>query len=551
MDEHSIADYYQLYEKINRYLKEEYGIEVQPIYEKSDDYVFVIPLHKIKNISNEGCDKIKKKLEDSIGMSFSLDNCFLRVSYKNLFLNTISIPRFGNKERVIVEFSSPNIGKPFNVGHLRSTILGDSLSKLLSISGYNVLRMTYFGDWGLQFGKLIYAYKKYGDEKELEKRGIRYLFELYVRIHKDEEKDESIKEKGEEEFIKLENGDRENFELWKRFCEVSMREFKRIYDKLNISFDVYDSESNQVEHANSLIENLIKRKIAFIDEKDGSVLIPTPYGNLVIYKKGERTLYSTRDLIAIRFRCNKYNPLAILYVVGNEQQQYFEKIFYAAKKAGLCDSDLVHVDFGLLYLPEGKFSTRKGNVVFVDEFIDFLKEKIKEDFEKREKEILHDNLERLAINTIKFALLSQSRRKNFMFDVKKFTTFNNENAIYLVYTYARIQSLINKYKDKKQENELNQEKILKMLKENNASEKLLNFIYKFPFYIKKSIDNYDPHYLVIYSIELCKRYNTLYQNIRFIDNPKFEHAGMYLSFLVRDVLSIVFDIIGIKPLSKI
>ncbi len=531
--------------QINNYFKEKFGLEVNFNFEKVEDAVFSIPLHKISKQKNISCEKILEGVERAFGnLDFELENCFLKV---RCFDFDLSFPLLGEGKKYVVEFSSPNIAKPFNVGHLRSTILGNALSNLLIHSGGEVIRINYLGDWGIQFGKLLYAYKHYGDEKELKERGLRYLFDLYVRVHKEEEERSEIKELAENEFILLEKGDKRNHQLWDMFRKASLDEFRKIYDLFEIEFDVVEGESDYVKDAFNLVNELLSKHVAFIDEKDKSVVVSTPYGNVVINKKGQRTLYSTRDLAAIKKRCEKYSPDEILYVVGSEQSQYFKQIFYVAKETSLCKSRLEHIDFGLFYLPEGRFSTRKGNVVFVDEFVDYIVHSVKDEFFKRGKKCDEEMALKLAINTIIFAILSQARRKNFLFEVKKFVSFNGETAIYLVYTYSRAKNVLNNYGGFSFNRDLARYQILS----NKEGRNLLNFIHKFPLYFKKSFDNYDPHYLVVYAIEMSKRYNTLYQNVRFIGNEEFEHAGYLLSSLVVDSLQKVFDVIGFKKIEGI
>ncbi len=531
--------------QINNYLKEKFGLDVSFNFEKVEDAVFSIPLHKISKQKNISCEEIFKELEYAFSnLEFELENCFLKV---RCFDFDLTFPLLGEGKKYVVEFSSPNIAKPFNVGHLRSTILGNALSNLLTHSGGEVIRVNYLGDWGIQFGKLLYAYKNYGDEKELKERGLRYLFDLYVKVHKEEEIKPEIRELAENEFILLEKGDVQNHKLWDMFRGISLDEFRKIYNLFEIEFDVVEGESDYVKDAFTLVNTFLSKGIAFIDEKDKSVVVSTPYGNVVINKKGQRTLYSTRDLAAIKKRCEKYSPDEILYVVGSEQSQYFKQIFHVAKETSLCKSKLEHVDFGLFYLPEGRFSTRKGNVVFVDEFVDYLVHSVKDEFSKRNKKCDDEIALKLAVNTIIFAILSQARRKNFLFDVKKFVSFSGENAIYLVYTYARAKNVLNNYGSFSFDRELAKNQILG----NKEGHNLLNFIQKFPLYFKKSFDNYDPHYLVVYAIEMSKRYNALYQNVRFIGNSEFEHAGYLLSSLVVDSLQKVFEIIGFKKIEGI
>ncbi len=501
--------------------------------------IAIIPLHK-KAKELGSCEKAaeyySKKFKD---YAYEIENCFLKIKIKDYVealknSSLIKIDLENKPQRAILDFSSPNIGKPFHVGHLRSTILGESLSRFYEFLGSKVIRWNYLGDWGIQYGKLIEAYKKWGNERELKTKGLRYLFELYVKAH-----NEGLQ--GEEEFKKLERGDKENKKLWLIFRDISLKEFKKMYDLLNIRFDIWKGESHYYEFGKEVIEDALNKKVGF-EDKDKSIVIDLkPFGlpNLVISKRGERSLYATRDLACLKERCNLAEK--IMYVVGNEQSLYFKQVFKAAELLDYCSStSLEHVSFGLLTLPKGKFSTRKGNVIFVDDLISTIKKEVTNALKSKGVDVGDEDIMKVVVSTLSYALLSQARRKDFVFDVKKFVSFEGNTAMYLLYTYKRAKNLIN---------EVSSHKMPKEIK-HPISRHIIVLMHRFPFYVKKAYDNNDTYYLALYAYELAKTYNKLYQQQKFI-GTEYEQEGIAISYGLIEKLEIIFHILNLQVPTKI
>ncbi|MCJ7817184.1 MAG: arginine--tRNA ligase, partial [Candidatus Aenigmarchaeota archaeon] len=341
--------------------------------------------------------------------------------------------RTGNGKTVIVDFSSPNIAKPMSVGHLRSTTIGDSLSRIYRFIGYSVITDNHLGDWGTQFGKIIVAYKKWGHPERLEKSPIEELFRLYVKFHEETDIDKTLEDQARAAFKKLEDGDKEYLGLWKRFTELSIREFAKTYKLLGVKFDIVQGESFYDKMAKEVIEEALRKKVAkwsqhalIIDMEN-----QTP---LLIRKSDEATLYSTRDLATINYRVKKFAPERILYVIGSEQKSYLEQVFTAAQKLGYIKpeqkSRLLHVAFGMISLPEGKMSTRRGRVVMLDHVI-------KEVIDLAEKTILIKNPElkdrkniakHVGIGALKYADLSRDRIKDVKFDWDEILSFEGDTG---------------------------------------------------------------------------------------------------------------------------
>lgn len=500
--------------------------------------IAIVPLYK-KAKELGSCEKAaeyySKPFKD---YEYEVENCFLKIKIKDyvealkkastLKLEIEDIPR-----TIIIDFSSPNIGKPFHVGHLRSTILGESLARLYEFLGSRVIRWNYIGDWGIQYGKLIKAYKLWGKEQELKLKGLRYLFELYVKAHT-----ENID--GEEEFKKLEQADKENRKLWMRFRDISLKEFKKIYDLLDIRFDVWKGESSYYGLSNHIITEALNKGVGFEDEDKSIVINLKPYNlpNLVLSKKGERSLYATRDLICLKERCNLADK--ILYVVGNEQSLYFNQVFKAAELLGYCLSvSLQHIGFGLLTLPQGKFSTRKGNVIFVDDLISSVKEEVKKALKSKGINTEDDDVMKVVISTLSYALLSQARRKDFVFDLKKFVSFEGNTAMYLLYTYRRAKNLV-------ENASLHSPETIN----HPLSRYLIVLMHRFPFYVKKAYENNDTYYLALYAYELAKTYNKLYQQQKFI-GTEYEAEGIAISYGLIEKLELIFHLLNLKVPEKI
>jgi arginyl-tRNA synthetase len=419
----------------------------------------------------------------------------------------------GNK-KVVVEYSSPNIAKPFTVGHLRSTIIGDSLARILTFSGFDVIRDNHLGDWGTQFGKLIVAINKWGNLSEIEKSDIpiKLLVDLYVKFHDEAEKDATLEDEARASFSKLEKKDKDAIDIWKRCIELSMKEFERIYKKLKITpFDTLYGESFYEDKMQAVIDDVKKQKLgresegAFIIEFNEEKKIPP----LLLLKKDGSSLYALRDLAADKWRRIEYgNDVKIINEVGSEQIGYFRQIIEAEKMLGyFTDGQRIHVAHGLYRFSEGKMSTRKGNVIWLDDIIN--------EAEKRAGAINEETKEIVAIGALKFNDLKRDSLRDIIFDWEEILNIEGDSGTYLQYTAVRANSILEKSK------EFNITADSKnQIPENITT--LERMLYQFSEIVKYSQDTLQPHHIATYLTRLASEFNSFYGNTKILDeNNKF------------------------------
>ncbi len=355
----------------------------------------------------------------------------------------------GRKKTVIVEYSQPNIAKPLGVHHLLSTIIGQSLYEIYKNRGFTTISINHIGDWGTQFGKLIHAYKTWGDKEAVEKDPIPELLKLYVRFHDEAEHDEALDQKGRDEFKKLEDGDEENRALWKWVVDVSMKDVQKTYDKLgNITFDFTLGESFYEDKMKPVIEEGIEKGVITEGEK-GALIVDFHDENmapLVIQKSDGATLYSTRDLATFKYRIEKWDPIKILYVVDVAQSLYFKQLFETAKRLGWDYEKGEHIVFGRMQLPEGGMSTRKGNVILLNEVLDEAVKRAHAVLEEKAPNLENkdDAARKIGISAVKYNVLSQNRNSDITFEWDKMLSLEGNSSPYLQYTYARARSIVRK-----------------------------------------------------------------------------------------------------------
>jgi arginyl-tRNA synthetase len=455
--------------------------------------------------------------------------------------------KIGNEQTVIVDFSSPNIAKPMSVGHLRSTTIGDSLCRIYRFLGYKVIGDNHLGDWGTQFGKIIVAYRKWGHPERLEKSPIEELLRLYVKFHEDAETQKELEEEARLAFKKLEDSDKESLALWKKFTELSIWEFEKTYKLLGVKFDLQQGESFYDMMAKAVIDEAIKKKVAKWSQH-ALIIEMENQPPLLIRKSDEATLYSTRDLATIKYRMAKFSPQRILYVIGSEQKSYLEQVFAAAQKLGYVKPEqkknLVHVQFGMMSLPEGKMSTRKGRLVMLDHVI-------REVTDLAEKTILIKNpdlknrkkiAQEVGIGALKYADLSRDRIKDVKFDWDEILSFEGDTGPYIQYTHARACSILRKGKVKSSPKRFDAA-LLTDQKEKAIVRKLTEF----PETVRKAAGDNKPHYIANYVFSLATLFNEFYQAVPVLKAKKSEReARVALVFSVRNVLKSGLSLLGIE-----
>ena len=474
---------------------------------------------------------------------------------------------FGKGKTIVIDYSAPNIGKPFSIGHLRSTIIGQSLYNILSYLGYKVIGDNHIGDWGTQFGKLIAAYKKWGSRKEIEKEPIKKLLELYIKFHEKAGKDEGLNDDARKWFKKLEGGDKEAIEIWQWFKDLSLKEFDRIYRIIGIKFDETIGESCYKKYLDRVVEKLEKEKIAIWEialDKEGEEVksgekvllvnlekfgIDTP----LLFKKSDGTsLYATRDLAAIIYRLEKWHPFSILYVVGAEQKLYFQQLFktfeIGFKKDYKSLPLLDHISFGMIRLPEGKMSTRKGRVVFLEDVLDEAIKRVNDILSDREmNKDEKDKVSKIVgIGAIKYADLSQNRIHDVMFDWNKILNLKGNSGPYLQYQYVRINSILEKTSFDKNT------KIDSGLLSQKEELDLIKFIARFNERILASSQTYEPHILANYLFELAEKFSRFYEKVPVLkaDNQELINSRLYLCYMTSQVLKTGLNLLGIDAPEK-
>ncbi|MFH0931513.1 MAG: arginine--tRNA ligase [Candidatus Zixiibacteriota bacterium] len=455
----------------------------------------------------------------------------------------------GKGKTIVMDYSHPNIAKPFGIGHLRSTIIGNALYNLLKKLGHQVIRINHLGDWGTQFGKVIAAYKKWGEEKELSSDPIATLYDLYVRFHREAENEPGLDEEARQWFKKLEDGEEEALALWKRFKDYSLDEFNRIYKMLDISFDSYAGESFYNQFIEKTIEKMKQMGLTEISQ-EALIVNLEKYGlpPCLLRKKDEASLYATRDICAAIYRYENYHFDKALYIVGSAQKLYFQQLFKVLELMGYNWAvDLVHVDFGWVKFKQKMMSTRKGNIVLLEDVlnrsIDLALKIIKEkspDLENKEK-VAFD----VGIGAVIFAHLSTRRNKDIDFDWDKVLNFEGETGPYGQYTYARLCSLIRKY------NQAIEKDVSFALLSTDEEHTLVKRLEDFPRRIKISVKEYEPALICSYLLDLSSLFNRFYQKERIItENPDSTDARMLLVKAIQTVMKSGLSLLGIKSPEK-
>ena len=455
------------------------------------------------------------------------------------------------KEKVIVEYSSPNVAKPMHVGHLRNTILGNALANLYEFRGHKVIRWNHIGDWGTQFGKLIVAYKKWGDKNKVEQNPIEELLNLYIRFHKELENNPHLEKEGQEEFKKLENGDKENKNLLAWFLKESIKEFDRLYKLLGIKkFDKEIGESFYSSLIPKLIAELKENKL--MEQSEGAWIVRLDAFKLppaLIQKTDGSTLYMTREVASLKYRIKKFNPSKILYVVGNEQSLHFEQLFAVARLLGIKSEIGEHVKYELILGPDGKkFSTREGNIVTAQEIINqaieasekIVNEKRGDLSEKERKDIARE----IGINSLKYYMLKEGRMTPITFNTQTMLSLNGNSAPYLNYAYARLSNILSKagHIGRGDAYSLEQPEL-----------SLIKKMLAFDDVLIKSIQNSSLHPITDYLFELANQANRFYESTPILKDPieKRKNSRLKLIKEVCRIMKLGFEITGIHTLSKI
>ena len=453
----------------------------------------------------------------------------------------------GNGGNITIDLSSPNIAKPFSVGHLRSTVIGDALSNIFRKMGYNTIKINHLGDWGKQFGLLMVAYKKWGSKEAVEANPIDELLKLYVRINAEIETDPALDEEGRLWFKKLEDGDPEATELWQWFRDESLVEFNRIYKLLGVEFDSLNGEAFYNDKMEEGIKILEEKGL--LEESKGASIVNLDDVNLppaMIKKSDGATLYITRDIATAMYRARTYNFVKSIYVVGQEQSNHFRQLKAVLKKMGFdWSDDMTHVDFGLVTKNRQKLSTRKGNIILLEPTLQEAISRAKSQIEDKNPEL--ENKEAVAhavgVGAVKFYDLKTDRRNGYDFDLEAMVSFEGETGPYIQYAYARIQSILRKVNftpDVNASYNLN----------DAESWEIIKLLQDFSRIIKRASDNYDPSLIAKYAISLAQAFNKYYAHTRILDESPERDSRLALSYSTAMVLKESLRLLGVEAPEK-
>lgn len=466
----------------------------------------------------------------------------------------------GNGKNIVIDYSAPNIAKPFHIGHLRSTVIGGALYKIYKYLGYNTIGINHLGDYGTQFGKMIEGYKLWKDEYNLEEKPIDQMMDIYIRINNLCKEDEKVLENCRNNFKKLEDGDPYCVELWEKFKKLSLKEFQRVYELLDSNFDSWNGEAFYSDKMQEVIE--ILEKTGKLEESQGAKIINledkginTP---IIIKKSNDSTTYATRDLAAILYRSRTYDFDKALYVVSYEQNLHFKQVFETAKLLGIAEkytNGLEHVSFGMVLLPTGKMSTREGTVIKLEDLLNEAIQRAKSIIETKNPELENKDevAKKVGIGAVIFNDLSNSRIKDEIFDWDTILNFQGETGPYIQYTYVRTKSIIEKSGNKFED--IQNSDIFKNIKseylQDIEAQNILKLIYNFEEILKQVTEKNEPSILSRYLIDVAKAYSTYYNNNKIIvADTDIKNARIFLTYATGRILETGANLLGIKMPDK-
>jgi arginyl-tRNA synthetase len=453
----------------------------------------------------------------------------------------------GQGANVTIDLSSPNIAKPFSVGHLRSTVIGDAISNIYKKMGYNTIKINHLGDWGKQFGLLMVAYKKWGSKEAVEANPIDELLKLYVRINAEIENNPALDDEGRLWFKKLEDGDPEATELWQWFRDESLVEFNRIYKLLGVEFDSLNGEAFYNDKMDEAVQILEEKGL--LKESKGASIVELDDVNLppaMIKKSDGATLYITRDIATAIYRARTYNFVKNIYVVGQEQSNHFRQLKAVLKKMGFeWSDDMIHVDFGLVTKNRQKLSTRKGNIILLEPTLQEAISRAKAQIEEKNPEL--ENKEEVAhavgVGAVKFYDLKTDRRNGYDFDLEAMVSFEGETGPYVQYAYARIQSILRKA------NFTPSTDATYSLSDPESWE-IIKLLQDFSRVVKRAAENYDPSLIAKYAINLAQAFNKYYAHTRILDESPERDSRLALSYSTAVVLKEALRLLGVDAPEK-
>ncbi len=536
------------------------AIEV-PANKEMGDYAF--PCFKLAKTVRKAPQMIARELKDKLEKPDFIADIQVVGAYINFFADKTSFVRevmgkvldkdkdyikssMGEGKTIVIDYSSPNIAKPFHVGHLRSTVIGNALYNIYKALGYNCVGVNHLGDWGTQFGKLIVAYKKWGDKETVEREDIKELSRIYVKFHEEAEKDPSLNDEARHWMVKMQEGDSEALELWKWFVDISMKEFNRIYDRLHISFDSYAGESFYNDKMQAVVDELKEKGL--LKESEGAQIVDLEEYNMppcLILRSDGGTLYPTRDIAAALYRKKTYNFYRDIYVTALDQNLHFAQWFKVLELMGYdwAKDELVHVPFGLVSLGDGKLSTRKGHVVLMEDILNAAVEKTSGIIEEKNPDLPNKDeiSEQVGIGAVIFNDLYNSRIKNVVFDLERMLSFEGETGPYVQYTHARACSILRKAGVEKPEKDIDCSLI-----SDEASVNICKVLSDLPSKLVDAADKYEPYILTRHIVEICKAFNKFYNENNIMGSEgELKKARLAVVYAVKSAIAQSLALLGI------
>lgn len=551
-----------LAENIQELEKEEIASALE-IPKKSDMGDFAFPCFKLAKVYRKAPNMIaedltKKILEKNYDIFSKVENVggyinffFAKEEFAKQLVKTIGVEDFGASDEgegktICIDYSSPNVAKNFHVGHLRTTIIGNSLYKIYSKLGYHVERINHLGDWGTQFGKLIVAYKRWGSKEAVEKNGIAELMKIYVKFHQEAEKDDSLNDEARAWFVKMEQGDEEALSIWQWFKDISLVEYKRIYKLLGMEFDHYTGESFYRDKTQAVVDELNEKHL--LVESDGAHIVPLDDYNMapcLITKKDGSSIYATRDLAALFYRKKTYHFDKCIYVTGLEQKLHFAQVFKVIELLGYDWYDqLVHVPYGLVSMEGGKLSTRSGNVIYAEEILHESIQKIYEIIEEKNPDLEDKETvaRQVGIGAILFNDLYNQRIKDIVFNWDKILNFDGETGPYVQYTYARCASVMRKAGDVTIPEEIDYSVLT-----DDVTMNLLKDITRFPEVIKDAADKYEPFMISRFAVSVAQHFNKFYHDCQInVEDENVKMARLKVVSITMRVIKDALALLGIE-----
>lgn len=538
------------------------NLEIPP---KQDMGDYAFPCFVLSKELKKSPQIIAEEIKDKIELDENISEIKVVGGYLNFYLNkeyfiknvlnemaekneNYGSSNIGNGKNIVIDYSSPNIAKPFHIGHLRSTVIGNSIYKIYKYLGYNCIGINHIGDWGTQFGKLIEGYKRWGNEYNIEENPIDELTKIYIRINNLCKEDESVLEDCRNNFKKLEDGDEYCVNLWKKFKELSLKEFERIYDLLDVHFDSYNGEAFYSDKMQEVVDILDKKGL--LVESEGAKVVDLSEKGMIpciIEKSNGSTTYATRDLAAIMYRAREYNFNKAIYLTSYEQILHFKQIFEVAKMLDLDEkytNNLIHAPFGMVQLKTGKMSTREGTIVKLEDLLNESITRVKAIIENKNPNL--ENKEEIAkqvgIGAVIFNDLYNNRIKDEVFDWDIMLNFNGETGPYMQYIYVRTKSILEKagYIPKIEDVDFD-------LLNNDTAYKIIKLIYSFQDTIMQAAEKYEPYIIARYLINLAQSFSTFYNENKILgEEKKVQDTRVYLTYAVGNVLKIGASLLGIK-----